>query len=196
MPTTSNRGEMGVKSIRIHGMRIEELPLGMGNQAKAGIPLALNNERLQEIENVLAAYPRVTVEYLDARILEAQTSMQDFIRTKKETQAKIGEYRALIQQCEGKRTLRELEPEIKAIQQRDDLDLAGKTAAIKALKVGVAQYDPQQLSQQIAQFEESIERFDAAVQSENDSIAKLRETKGKITVRDMQLRQLGVQKVE
>jgi len=196
MPTTSNRGEMGVKSIRLHGMRIEELPLGLGNQAKAGIPLALDNERLQEIDNVIASYPRVTVEYLEARVTESQTSMQDFIRTKQETKQKIAEYRALIQQCEGKKSLRDLEPEIQAVQKRDDLDLAGKVAAIKALKVGTSQYDAAQLTQQITQFEEGIERLDNAIQAENDSIAKLRETKGMIAIRDLQLKRLGVQRIE
>jgi hypothetical protein len=188
---TSNRGEVGVASIRLNGWRIAEIPLGLGNQAVAQIPLALDLERQQEIENILASYPRVTAEYLESRIRECQTAIKDFQRVKKETRVKIGEYRALMQAEEGKPMLRDLDDKIAEIA-KTDLSHEEKVAQIKALKQGCTPYDTKSMQAQIDQFEMNMDRLDEAIQQENDSIAELNETKGMIAIRDNELRGLGV----
>jgi len=192
----SNKGEVGVKSIRLNDMKIEDLPMGQGNEAVKGLPEAIENEHQQMIEEVLARYPRVTVEYLDGRIAEAQRSMSDFINTRKKTRTKIGEYRALIQSCEGRKTLREVEPQIDEIAANPDLEKDQKMRLIRELKQDCAEYDVPSMIEQIAQFEDNIERLDDAIQKENDSIAELRETKGRISIRDSQLKALGVTDIQ
>lgn len=194
--TRSNEGEVGVESIRINGMRIGDLPIGMGNQAKEWLPIAMDVERQNKIENILASYPRVTMAYLEARIRECKTAIKDFKRVRDETQEEIGRYRALIQQSEGRPSLRSIEPRIDEVANNDALSHEEKVAVIKQLKQDAAQWDIENLQVQIEQFEENIRRLDKAMDQEQDSLSDLYETKGKIMARDLELRALGVERIE
>lgn len=190
-----NIGEVGVESIRINGQKIGRLPFGQSQRTAEQIPLALAHEKQQKIADVLARYPRVTHEYIDSRLVECQNAIIDFTRVKKETQTKIKDFTHLAQQQNGE-SFTDIEDELYEIGARTDISKDEKLQLIKARRHGIAEYDRNQLYQQVTQFQENIERLDAAIQAENDSITELRVLLGKLEVRDAELKALGVTKIE
>ena len=183
-------GETGVSSIRLQGKKIEELPLGRGEIAKEQLPLAMDIERQNKINNVLKRYPKVSVAYLEGRVREAEHNITGFQVTKDRTRLKISDYQRLIEQCWGKKTYADIEPEIAEVV-AGDWSLEEKMRMIRELKEGLAPYSVDALKQQIDQFEENIKRLDETIEQEHKDIAMLRETIGKAQMRDMELRNLG-----
>jgi hypothetical protein len=187
----NNFGEVGVDSIRINGQRIADLPLGLGNDAKDQIPIALSNERQQKIADVLARYPRVTREYLQSRMRECQTAIADFKRVKKETQEAIKDFTLLAQNQEGV-AFHDIEEELYKIGHRTDLSFEERKRLIAEKRSTVSVYNPVDLSKQITNFQENIERLDDAIQAENDSVSELVGLLARIDIRDAELKSLGV----
>lgn len=192
---SDNSDEVGVESIRINGQRISELPFGASQRAAEQIPLALATEKQQKISDVLARYPRATREYIDARLHECTCAISDFTRVKKETQQKIADFTLLAQTQQGE-NFTDIEDELYAIGARSDIGLEEKKVLIKERRANVCDYDRNSLYRQITQFQENIERLDAAIQAENDSITELKVLLGKLEIRDAELKQLGVAKIE
>jgi hypothetical protein len=190
-----NIGEVGVESIRINGQKIGSLPFGQSQRTADQIPLALAHEKQQKIADVLARYPRVTHEYIDSRLLECQNAIIDFSRVKKETQTKIKDFTHLAQEQSGE-SFTDIEDELYEIGARTDIGIEAKKALIRERRQNVSEYDRNHLYQQITQFQENIERLDAAIQAENDSITELKVLLGKLEVRDAELKALGVSKIE
>jgi hypothetical protein len=108
MGQTSNIGEVGVASIRIAGQRIEDLPLGLGNEAKAQLPLAMDMERQQKIAGVLSRFPTGKRVYYESRIKEASANIYGFGEQRVLRRKWIGEYRATLQSIEGQPNVRDL----------------------------------------------------------------------------------------
>lgn len=192
MGQTSNVGEVGVASIRIAGQRIEDLPLGQGNEAKAQIPLALDRERQHAIATVLARFPTGKRVYYESRIKEASSNIVGFGEERVLRRKWIGEYRATIQQIEGVPNVRDLDDDIFAVSQRTDIDLEEKKQIIHDMKEGHTTYVAGDMEAQMTQYEVDIERYDIAIQDENDSIGLLRQTIGLVEMRDKELENLGV----
>jgi hypothetical protein len=190
----NNRGEVGVESIRINGYKIANLPFGQSQRVSEQIPLALATEKQQKISDVLARYPRVTREYIDSRLTECIVAIKDFSRVKKETQQKIADFTLLAQQQQGE-NFTDIEDELYEIGARTDISIDEKKVLIKERRANCAEYDRNSLYTQITQFQENIERLDAAIQAENDSITELKVLLGKLEVRDAELKMLGVTEI-
>lgn len=190
MDRESNIGEYGVESIRVDGMRIERLPLGRGEIAKGQIPLALDVERQNEIEGILARYPKHDIDYLEGRIREAKTVRARFQEEIDGLKKKIGEYRVHLKQCEGKRRPSEVEEGIKQIVALD-LPHDEKVQRIKEAKQDMAPWDVDGLENQIGLFEDSINRYLDGVIDESNVIAMLSELVGLVKMRDMELANKG-----
>lgn len=194
MGETSNIGEVGVGSIRIAGQRIEDLPLGQGNEAKAQIPLAMDVQRQHQIATVLSRFPTGKRVYYESRITEASSNIGGFGEQRVLRRQWIGEYRATLQEIDGMPNVRDLEDEIFAVSQRTDIDLAEKTSIIHNMKEGHTTYVVEDMETQMAQYAVDIERFDLAIQEENDAIGLLRRTVALVEMRDIELKNLGAAK--
>ena len=126
---------------------------------------------------------------------ECTCAISDFTRVKKETQQKIADFTLLAQTQQGE-NFTDIEDELYAIGARSDIGLEEKKVLIKERRANVCDYDRNSLYRQITQFQENIERLDAAIQAENDSITELKVLLGKLEIRDAELKQLGVAKIE
>lgn len=195
MGETSNIGEVGVASIRIAGCRIEDLPLGMGNEAKEQIPLVMDRQRQHQIATVLARFPTGKRVYYESRIKEASANIVAFGEQRVQRRTWIGEYRAMLQQIDGMPDVRDLDDEIAAVA-ATDLSFDEKVQRIHDMKKGYTTYRPDAMVTQIGQYETDIERYDGAIQDENNAIGLLRQTIGLVEMRDRELENLGVSKVE
>jgi hypothetical protein len=60
------------------------------------------------------------------------------------------------------------------------------------MKEGHTTYVSEDMVTQIGQYETDIERYDEAIQDENNSIGLLRQTIGLVEMRDQELKNLGV----
>lgn len=192
----SNIGEVGVKSIRLAGKKIENLPPHQSAVALQQIPAAKALELENEIKGILASYPRVTQEYLQSRIREAEQSKADFLRTKVETKGKIKELRMLVKQASERKTISDIQPELEAIRVDDSMSFEEKKAKVQELMAGTGLYSVDGLYDQVDLFEENIVRLDQAIEQETESIAELREVLAQITIRDKQLKALGVTEIQ
>ena len=187
----SNIGETGLESLRINGKRIGDLPFGASQQAQVQLPMFIAAERQQQIKTVYASYPKASRDYLLARKRECETGIKDFKRVKAEKQVKIKELVLLAKNQNGP-SFRDIEEELYAIGARTDISVDEKKKLIAEKRAQVSDYDPLSILQQVEQFQEDIERLDAAIQQENDSIAELTATLAKVEIRDAELRRLGV----
>ena len=211
---TSNVGEVGIKSIRIAGMRIEDLPMVPGAHAKMQLPLAIDNERKQRIKDVVKKYPHQKVPALEAAINECNENIRRQTNYKAELAKKIAEYEGLKSYGDyGKQQLEALDPggkiaaffgQIGAEQHRareegrepDIPDVSEEEYAvyeqIKAIRVNYPPYDREALEKQIEQFREGIAKADEVIATEYKSIAEFTGVLTLCRIRDEELAGLGV----
>lgn len=180
---TSNIGKTGVESIRLSGMKIDDLPIGEAARAAMQLPIAEEDVRQRMIANIRKRYPTQDVAYLQARIQEARSNISRF----RDQLVRIGgqreEYRFLLI------NVKEREKQIQ--EARETLYGEDLAEEIKAL---TRQYGPWQLEglkKQIEQFTESIKRFEATIEQEQRSIDEMSELLGQCKARDKELMQLG-----
>lgn len=188
---TSNIGETGVKSIRLKGMKIEELPLPMAAriQESGQLKLAEDTERKNKIGAIIASYPTQRVDYLEGRIAEAKKSQENMNKLALTEQQRIQEYQGHIEMCKHRdRELAKIDKAVADGHMTEDY----ATQQRKALKLQFP-YVTDRLEEQIRISNESIERFQSVTRSESESIAELSETLGLCRKRDELLHQLGVQ---
>jgi len=179
---TPNTGQMGVESIRLGGMKVDDLPIGEAARAKMQLPEAEKAARQKSIEDIKARYPTQSVEYLRARILEAKKNIARFREESRRIGSDREQYRMLLYDA------RERDKKIKAAEER----LEGKDLEeeIKALtKECPWQIDA--MKKQVRQFEESIERFEKTIVKEQKSVDELTELLGQCQARDKELARLG-----
>lgn len=89
-----------LKSIRVNGVRVDELPIAERHEAKAQLRLAEDEDRKQRIKEILAKYPPYQVSALEAQIRMSKDSIaraNQVIVTENQT---ISDYRAHIAVCE------------------------------------------------------------------------------------------------
>lgn len=158
-----NIGQNGAGSIRINGQRIENLPLGQGNQAKEGLAEFLRTEKETKRNNIEAKFPKHKLEFLKAQAKECRSNIKKIREFKGQQKDLIAEYRQYIKDCER----RELELASLCAENPEDAD------RIKELRLKFPPYDTEALQNQIAQFEEAIERCDAVIEQEYESITEI-----------------------
>lgn len=180
---TSNIGQTGVESIRLGGMRIDDLPIGEAAKAKLQLPEALAVERQNNIESIKARYPQQDVKYLESRIREARGMIAQFRQQRDNIVNQCTEYRMLLRDAEKR------EKEIADAKNR----LTGEElkAEIKTLTAKYGPWQVEGLKSQLIQFDEAIKRFDATIEREQASINELTELLGECRSRDKELTRLG-----
>lgn len=184
----SNIGEVGVESIRIKGKRIEDLPLGQGNQAKEQLPAAIEQERINKIEGINAKYPTLRIDYIDSRINECKQNIERVQGTMAEQATMISEYEGHIAMDKYRNG------EIQKWEDKfllNEIDAETLKAEKKALFKRFLPFKVPALEQQIVQCNEAIERCNGVIKAEHDSIAEFTEARALCKQRDIELAEYG-----
>lgn len=176
----SNKGQEGFDSLRINGSKLDNLPLGQGEQARLGLADFLKTDKETKENNIRAKYPTVSEEYIHATIRELRSNIKRVRQMKTDMTNKIAEYNALITQ--GK--IRDAQIELL------DKDNPEDAKKIKELLKQFPPYNIQALEDQIVQFEESIKRCDAVIDSEHDSISEFNKNLALVQQRDRELKSI------
>jgi chromosome segregation ATPase len=178
-----NVGETGVKSIRLGGMTIDDLPIGESARAKEQLPKVEEDERQQQIEDVKARYPTQSVDYIRSRVREARQNISKFQEQRNRIGRDREEYNILLHDAkERDKRIAEVESQLSGDEAEEE---------IKKLNDQYGLWNTEKLGKQIEQFGESIDRFDAAVKQEQESIDELTELLGQCRARDKELARLG-----
>ena len=178
----------GVDSIRIRGKRIEELPLGTGNEAKAQLPLAIEQERLNAIATVNAEFPTHRIDYLVSRINECEENKDRMHKTIEQLSTMSSEYKGQIKMCEHRdKEITKLTIDHEAsMMRKDEFD-----AAKKALFKQYPPYNVEAMETQIVQNGEGIGRCREVIKAEDASIKEFTEVLTLCRQRDKELTKLG-----
>jgi uncharacterized coiled-coil DUF342 family protein len=186
----SNIGQTGVESIRIRGKRVEDLPLGQGNDAVAGLAEARETERLNKIATINKEFPPHRVDYLVSRIKECRENINRVNKSMHEQSTMINDYKGHISLC-GYRD-KEIE-KLRSSPESGDVvqDKIKMQAKIKELRKNFPPYSVVAMEQQIVQCHEAIERCMAVIQQEQDSIAEFEGVLSLCRKRDIELGKYG-----
>lgn len=180
---TPNIGQLGVQSIRIAGMKVDDLPIAEGAIAKMQLPIAEEEVRKNLIEAIKARYPKQDVMYLQARVAEARGMIARFREQMNRVGGEREKYRILLHDA------KEREKKIKAAEK-----LLSGDELKEEIKSLTREYGPWQLEglrAQIDQFSASIKRFEEVIEREQASIDELTELLGLCRARDKELTRLG-----
>lgn len=211
---TSNIGEEGIDSIRIGGMKIEDLPMANAADVKAQMPLVHDTIRQNKIEDLIAKYPKQKVDYLQSRMKECSLNVDQQTKFKGEMGLKIQDYQGKIS-MDGYRDaqLKVLDPDgalcklmgangaerIRAKEQNREPVLTevseeqiAQYEQIKSVRINFPPYDMEQMKVQIDKFREAIDAADKIIKQEFESIAELNGVASLCIQRDNELRGLGV----
>ena len=178
----------GVESIRNKGREIQDLPLGQGNEAKAQLPTAIEDERLGAIETVNAEYPTHRIDYLLSRIKECEENKTRMNGTIDQLNTMTSEYKGQIGMCihRDKEIAKLTEQHEASMMRQDEYD-----DAVKELKRKYPAYSVLAMEQQIVQNNEGIERCRKVIEAEDTSIKEFSEVHSLCKVRDKELAKLG-----
>jgi hypothetical protein len=180
----------GVESIRIKGQRIEDLPLGLGNEAKAQLPEAIEAERLAAIETVCANYPTHRIDYLVSRVKECDENKDRMRKTIGELNKMSSEYTGQISMCKHRdKMIVDLDGDCKSGKITGDEFKAERKDLLKRYPP----YSIPAMEQQIVQNNEGIERCNQVIEAEDASIKEFTEVATLCRVRDKELKLLGAQ---
>lgn len=171
----SNIGQVGVSSIRIDGLKIGNLPLGQGNDAKTGLVGFLKTDKETRVNNILAKYPKHKLEFLQSQIRECRRNIERMKDLKCQLREKISEYRKLIVDCmHGEQELMKC----------DD-----KTSIrAKELRLKYPAYDIDALDIQIKQFEDTIVNCDRVIEQDHESIVEIGKVLSLVEQRERELK--------
>ena len=211
---TSNIGEEGIASIRIGGMKIEDLPLANAHDVKMQMPLVEDTIRQNKIEDLIAKYPKQKVDYLQSRMKECQLNIDEQTKFKQEMALKIQDYQGKISMDGYRDTqLKVLDPDgslcklmgrngaerIRAKEQNREPELESVTEdqiaqyeQIKSVRRNFPPYDVGQMTAQVENFRNAIDAADKIIKQEFESIAELTGVAALCIQRDNELRGLGV----
>lgn len=182
----SNVGQVGVDSIRIGGMTLNTLPIAEAALTKEQWPQVVANAKRQEIENILAEYPKQKISYLDSRVRECEDTIGKIQKLKTDQQAMINDYTTHIGLCKFR------DREISKLQE-SVMDADVRKDYIRDLKRKYPPYDVEAMEAQIAQCKDAIERSDSIIKQEYDSIAELKDVITHCKIRDEKLKPYGVE---
>tara|TARA_A100001201_G_C4043889_1_gene187584 strand:+ start:190 stop:732 length:543 start_codon:yes stop_codon:yes gene_type:complete len=173
----SNLGKEGLDSLRINGSKIENLPLGQGEKAKEGLADFLKTDKENKRNNIIAKYPKVSVEYIKGTLKELKSNINKVKKLKHDLKIKIDEYNLLITQGHVR------DAKISELDKNNPKD----ATRIKELLKQFPPYNIEALKNQIAQFEESIERCNNVIEQEYESIAEFTKNLALVEQRDREL---------
>jgi len=188
MDRDSNIGQEGIESIRIKGRRIDDLPLGQGNEAVAGLGEARETARMNAINTINAKYPKHRIDYLKSRINECNENIKRVGDTRVEQESMISEYTGLITMCKHR------DGEIVKL---DDLCKCGKITGDefkirrKEMLKQFPPYDVAAMLKQIVQCKEAIKRCEDVINKEHNSISEFSEMQALCRQRDKELAEYG-----
>lgn len=174
----SNKGQEGLDSLRINGTKLDNLPLGQGEIAKAGLADFIATDRETKENNIRAKYPNVTEDYIVGTLRELNLNVKRVKSLKKELKNNIDEYSILITQAQ----IREAQMESLNSENPED------AKKIKELLKKYPPYDLDSLRSQVVKFEESIDRCNDVIEQEYESIAEFTKNLALIQQRDREIR--------
>lgn len=174
----SNEGQTGAESIRIGGMTLDTMGMAESAITQQQLPMARAANKKQEIENVKSQFPKPKISYYEGRISECEGNI-------KRVQNLITEQRAMIEEYTGLIAINGVREKMLA-----DIDQNDRKAVLK-INLQYPPYDVDAMRQQIVQSNEAIERSDAVIKQEYDSIIELKQAIGRCMMRNDQLRKLG-----
>jgi hypothetical protein len=178
----------GVESIRIKGRKIEDLPLGQGNEAKAQLPAAIETERLDNIAGINAKYPALRIDYIDSRVSECEQNITRIQGTMTQQATMISEYEGHIKMSDYRdKEIVKLEDKFMLDEITDETLKAEKKALFKRF----LPFSIPAMEQQIVQCNEAIERCNDVIKKEHESIAEFTEARALCKQRDIELAQYG-----
>lgn len=178
---TPNIGEVGVKSIRLGGMKVDDLPIAEAHFAKEQLPLSEEDIRQNEIAAVRARYPTQPVEAINGRIREARGMAVTFRQRRDEIHKQRQVYVALLQDVKKR------DVKIAKLDPKDDK----YPDRVKLLNDQYGPWQEDGLRIQLGQFDDSIDRFAEMIEREQKSIDELSELIGECRARDKELARLG-----
>jgi hypothetical protein len=176
----SNEGKLGIDSIRLGGMAIDELPIAEGAITAAQMPAVREADRKNTVENIRAAYPKQSCAWVRGAIRECESTIKNVRGLKEDQQKMIDEYSGHISLCHFR------DSEIERLDPEKDAD------EIKRLKIKFPPYNVKAMKQQITQCKEAIVRADIVIDKEHADISKLKELLTKCQQRDAELKKHGV----
>lgn len=174
----SNKGQEGLDSLRINGTKLDNLPLGQGEVAKAGLADFIATDRETKENNIRARYPKVTEDYIVGTLRELNLNIKRIKSLKKDLKDQINEYSSLITQSQ----IREAKMESLNPENPEDAQ------KIKELRKKYPPYSLEALRLQVSQFEDSIERCNSVIEQEYESIAEFTKNLALIQQRDREIR--------
>lgn len=185
----SNEGQLGIDSIRIGGMKLDDLPIAEGAITKQQLPEILEADRKNTIDNIVAKYPKQSVAWVRGAIIECEATLTN-VRGLKESQNKmINDYSGHISLCAHRdRELTALDNMLKT----GGITQGYHDERAKKLKLDFPPYDVKAMKQQIQQCKEAIVRSDVVIDKEHQDISTLRELLTKCMQRDVELKEFGV----
>jgi len=173
---SDNIGTKGPDSLRLGGMKVDELPFAAAEQTKGQLPEFYATEKLNKMARIKARYPTQTVDWCDGALRECQSNLKNVATLKKQHEASIVEYLAFISQCKRRdRKIREAK---------------GDEEQIKAIRKQFPLYQVKPMKTQVGQFKAAINRCVEVMDKERESIKQVSELREKCVERDRLLKEL------
>jgi hypothetical protein len=189
----SNIDIIGVGSIRLNGQLIEDLPIAERAAALPQLPLAHDAERQNNIEAVLARYPKQKIEAISARIKEAQDNIDRISNMRAAQQEMINNYNHIKNMCKLRDKELSFYPD-----EGDERNEKIREWNIQLANANTAAYmvyeDASKFDEQIAQCEDAILKAEDVLERERNDIRNMEKLSGQIIARDVELKRLGVVK--
>lgn len=184
--TTSNIGITGVGSIRLRGMKIDDLPIAEAARIGDQLRIAEDNERQMKVDGIVRRYQHLqATDYYRSKNRESEKNVKNFKTQRAILEQRINEYQGTISLCEHRdRKVDELDADHPLFEQKK-----------KQLFKEFPPYNVDRCKLQIEQDRESIARFDDVIAQENKTMATMIGFIVECQVRDDLLKNLGVQVV-
>lgn len=189
----SNIDIIGVDSIRLNGQVISDLPLAERAHALQQLPLAHDAERQNEIQAVLARYPKQNIEAIQAKINEAQENITRISKMLSDQRDMINNYNHIKNMVKLRDKELSFYPDDGP--ERDEKIREWNMQLANANTVAYIVYDDlSKFDEQIKQSEEAIEKAEHVIERERNDIRNMEKLSGQIIARDVELKRLGVVK--
>ena len=172
----NNIGEIGVESMRLGGMSLDELPIAEAAGVSARLPAFLKTQEENTIDAIKGRHPKQTIAWCDGAIRTCELNITNIRRLIGEQRQMITDYTGHISLCKHRD---------KELAKTDDPD------EIKEIKKQFPLYDVKAMEQQIQQCNEAIYRSDKVIDQEHASIAEIKELRAKCVKRDEELKPYG-----
>ena len=174
---SSNKGVYGPDSLRLNGKKVDELPIAEARQVIDQLPMVNAMDRMNQIEDIKAKYPKQEVAWIDGAYRECNGNMHAVRDLAARTQQQIDEYMGHIALC----------------KHRDKLigQANGDKIKLKEINAQFPPYNVKAMKQQIAQFRQTINRCNDVVDQEQTTMEELKTLRSKCVERDEKLKSLG-----